>query len=278
MTCLLFLTFFSFSQFAMHFGVYLFGTISVLRFISLRKPFLHMRLRYIFYALLLDFVISTGSSFWSLLYIRRQFSMAIMRKASVLTSIAHLCFIAGTLIVNMLAYKELMNKTLGVTDRIKKRAGVVNTRQLEIIELSDNASEQNQTFSQVKDKQNTEFIKECVTSSGESISANLRQNTTIVKQPANRLPPNNGHSNITIEQQSSLRKKRQAVKTLIIITVVCFICQTPYVAVNVLAATGRWRNMSMRALGSLLALCNSGLNALIYMLRSKKIRKVFKCH
>ena len=212
MTCALFLSIFSFSQFVMFTGTYLFCTISVLRLISLRKPFLYIRMRYVYYALFVEILISTSSSFWSLLYIENQFGIRFMQTASIVVSTAQLFFVGSTLIVNVLSYTQL-------TER----------------------------------------------------ASSVKQNKYAVELGYN------GPTHENTDQEQSARNKREAVKTLIYITVVCLVCHTPYVVVNIFAATGKWEDMTLRGVCSTLAVCNSGLNALIYMLRTKKIRQVYEC-
>ena len=81
-----------------------------------------------------------------------------------------------------------------------------------------------------------------------------------------------------ISNEESDERKREAVKTLIIITLFYIICYLPLTVYDILVAyrmnTGKPTNFE--SMYYITALMNGGLNSSIYILRNKKIRQLYK--
>ena len=88
-------------------------------------------------------------------------------------------------------------------------------------------------------------------------------------------------STTNIENKRTTENKRYAVKTLIIITLFYLICNLPlpiFTVVGMINQNLVENHYSMYAVGILffIMIANNGINAVVYMLRTKKIKNYYK--
>ena len=217
--CDVFHAFLSFNHFLFLFVFCVFATISMLRFLALKKPFWIVSPFRIYVVLFISFITSLayGATYY---YLYTQDDLKKLDVTDIFGATSLSISMVFTLVINILSYVHLNRSING-----KKKM--------------ENAS--------------TELDHQ-------SSSGNHRQ------QDRDGISP----------QGESDERKREAVKTLIIITLFYIICYLPMTVYMIVSSSGLVQSQEVRMMVLFyFSLTNGGCNSLIYILRCQKIRRLF---